>query len=570
MELNKVIVTLFAETKQYIEKMDQAGAKMTAFGAKADATNARLTSMANKASTAIVGAGIAAAAVSVKMAANFQAALTTLVTGAGESEKNIEMVKKGILSMAGVVGQTPKALAEGMYLIESAGYHGAKGLTILKAAAEGAAVGNANMATVANAVTTALTDYNLPASKAAAVTSALVETVASGKTNLQDLATSIGKVMPVASALGINFQTVTGAMATMTNAGLSARFAAMHLQATLLSLQAPSKGSQKALDAVGLSSQQLKNIMADPKQGLGVAINTINEAVGKHFPRNSVAYVEAMKAIYGSTVAYSTALMLGGSHAKQFADNVDNIGKRVKATGKDVQGWALVQKDLNQQLKQLSGAGQALMINLGDFLLPKLTDIAKFGAAVIGWFKDHPVAGDILGFGTIGVFALALALKVKNAMKKVFDAGSDIWNGIKSVYARITGKGPLSNPLTGPQTAAQGTTMIDLLTNIDINTAKMAGGSAVNGLAGLGGAGGLGEAGGVAAGLGAGGAAVVAAGVAGLALAGYTLFKIASVPQAKNFYPVATGPRGIAPIAGSGRGGGAWPTTNTVVIKHKK
>ena len=476
MELNKVIVTLFAETKQYTEKLDQAGAKMTAFGAKADASSAKLTSMANKASTAIVGAGLAAAVVSVKMAANFQEAMTTLVTGAGESQKNLKMVSDGILNLAGIVGQTPKALAEGMYLIESAGYHGARGLAILKASAEGAAVGSAEMATVANAVTTAMTDYNIPVSQAANVTSALIETVASGKTHLQDLATSIGKVMPVASALGVNFQTVTGAMATMTNAGLSARFAAQHLQTTLLALSAPTHGSSKALDAVGLSAQQLKNIMADPKKGLGVAIETINDAVGKRFPRSSVEYVQTMKAIYGSTVAYSTALQLGGTHAGQFADNVKNIGARLGKTSKDVQGWALVQKDLNQQLKQFSGAGQSMLINLGSFLLPKLTDIAKFGASVFSWFKSHPLAGTILGDAGIAVFALALALKVKNAMKKVFDAGSDIWNGLKSVYSKVTGKGGVGGVLSGPQTAAQGTTMIDLLKNIDINTAKMAGG----------------------------------------------------------------------------------------------
>ena len=566
MELNKVIVTLFAETKQYTEKMDQAGAKMTAFGAKADATNARLTSMANKASTAIVGAGLAAAVVSVKMAANFQEAMTTLVTGAGESEKNLKMVGDGILNLAGVVGQTPKALAEGMYLIESAGYHGARGLAILKASAEGAAVGSAQMATVANAVTTAMTDYNIPVSQANNVTSALIETVASGKTHLEDLATSIGKVMPVAAALGINFQTVTGAMATMTNAGLSARFAAQHLQTTLLALSAPTHGSSKALDAVGLSAQKLKNIMANPKEGLGVAIETINDAVGKRFPRNSVAYVQTMKAIYGSTVAYSTALQLGGTHAGQFADNVKNIGARLKGTAKDVQGWSLVQKDLNMQLKQFNAGGQALMINLGQFLLPKLADVAKFGAAVVGWFKDHPIAGDILGFGAIGAFSLALALKVKNAMKKVFDAGSDIWNGLKSVYGRITGKGGAGGVLSGPQTATQGADMIALLGNIDINTAKMAGGSALGEMGKLGG---LGAGGAGAAGLSAGAAA-------GLTVAAAGAF--AALGAAGFIYAASHGPKwnqmtrqqqlqSRSPNADFGQPGSYGSTRNTVRVR---
>lgn len=513
--LPPIIATLIADTKEFNAKIDGAEKKVKGFAASTDAAGTKFSSFANKASTAIVGAGLVVGVASVKMAADFQSAMTTLVTGAGESEKNIEMVKNGILSMAGVVGQTPKQLAEGMYLIESAGYHGARGLEILKASAEGAAVGNAQMATVANAVTTAMTDYNIPASRANAVTSALIETVASGKTHLEDLASSIGKVMPVASALGINFQTVTGAMATMTNAGLSARFAAQHLQTTLLSLSAPTKASQKALDAVGLSAQQLKNIMSNPKEGLGTALSVIQEAVARRFPAGSVAYVEAMKGIYGSTVAYSTALMLGGSHAKQFADNVDNIGSRLKSNAPAVQGWAKVQKDLSQQLKELNGSGQSMLIGLGSLLLPKLTDIAKFATSVINYFKEHPLAGDILGLAGAGVFAAALALKVKNAMKKVFDASSEIWNGLKSVWGKMTGKGG-GNPLTGPVTSVQGGDMISLLGNIDLNTAKMAGGSALGGLT---------EAGGLAT-----GAEAVAGGitVAGVAIAAGALAIVAA------------------------------------------
>ena len=484
--LPPIIATLIADTKEFNAKIAGAEAKVKGFAGTTDAAGTKFTNFANKASTAIVGAGLAIGVASAKLAANFDEAMTQLVTGAGESQKNIELVKNGILDMAGAVGQTPKQLAAGMYLIESAGYHGARGLAILKASAEGAAVGNAQMATVANAVTTAMTDYNIPTSRANQVTSALIETVASGKTHLEDLAGSIGKVMPVAAALGVNFQTVTGAIATMTNAGLSARFAAQHLQNLLLSLQAPSKGTQKALDAVGLSAQHLKDVMANPKEGLGVALAMIQEAVARRFPKGSVAYVEAMKAIYGSTVAYSSALMLGGSHAKEFANNVKNIGDRVNGTGKQVQGWALVQKDLNQKLKELNASGQSAMIKLGGFLLPKLTDIANFASSVMDYFKKHPLAGQILGDAGMGVFAAALALKIKNAVSKALNAASDVWNGLKSVWSKLTGKGG-TNPLTGPVTSVQGGDMITLLGNIDLNTAKMAGGSALGGLTKAGG-----------------------------------------------------------------------------------
>src|SRR5664280_1412233 len=131
---------------------------------------------------AVIGTGVAV----TKMAADYQSATTLLVTGAGESEAAIGMVRQGLIDMAPAVGMGPEALAKAMFLVESAGFHGAAGLLVMKSAAEGAKIGGADATVVANGLTTALTDYHLPAPMAAAVTSKLVATVAAGKTNMQD------------------------------------------------------------------------------------------------------------------------------------------------------------------------------------------------------------------------------------------------------------------------------------------------------------------------------------------------------------------------------------------------
>jgi hypothetical protein len=113
----------------------------------------------------IAGAGLAVGAMSLKLGVGFQEATTQLVTGAGESEQNIGMIRKGLLDMAPAVGMGPEALAKAMFLVESAGYHGADGLKVMKAAAEGAKIGGADATVVANGLTTAMTDYHIPASQ---------------------------------------------------------------------------------------------------------------------------------------------------------------------------------------------------------------------------------------------------------------------------------------------------------------------------------------------------------------------------------------------------------------------
>src|SRR5487761_1425903 len=84
------------------------------------------------AGTAVIVAGLAVAGVSIKMAGDFQESMTSLVTGAGESQSAIDMVSQGILAMAPAVGTSTTDLAAGMYMIESAGYHGAAGLNVLR------------------------------------------------------------------------------------------------------------------------------------------------------------------------------------------------------------------------------------------------------------------------------------------------------------------------------------------------------------------------------------------------------------------------------------------------------
>ncbi|MGH7721507.1 MAG: phage tail tape measure protein, partial [Candidatus Dormibacteria bacterium] len=106
-----------------------------------------------KAGAAVATVAIGIGAVTTDMAAKFQTSMTLLETGAGEAEANLKGVSDGILAMAPQVGVMPAELASGMYLIESAGYHGAAGLTVLRTAAEGAKVGGADMATVADVLT---------------------------------------------------------------------------------------------------------------------------------------------------------------------------------------------------------------------------------------------------------------------------------------------------------------------------------------------------------------------------------------------------------------------------------
>ena len=428
--LPPVVARLFADIKQFEGQMGKADGIMTGFGNTATGVGAKVNKTANR----IIAAGVIIGVASVKMAADFQSATTRLVTDAGESVKNINMIRDGILGMAQAVGQTPKQLAEGMYYIESAGYHGADALKVLKASAEGASVGFTDMASMGSAVTTVLRDYNLPANRAAAVTSALITTVAQGKTTMTLLANSMGRVLPIAAAFGIPFAQTAGAIATMTVSGQQARFGVQQIRNSFMNLAAPGNMASKTIKQIGISGNELHKALMDPKNGVSNALTLITTQLGKYFPRGSAEYIRAQRTIYGGITGLSVALALGGEHLKKYNETVRLIAEAYNSANPKVKNFAEVTKTLNFQLKQLVAGSAVIGIEIGNWLLPKASAFLKWAGSVITWFKSHPIAGKIASDAAITAFGLAVGAKIIMGVMKAYGTVTSLLRRIGGTF----------------------------------------------------------------------------------------------------------------------------------------
>lgn len=437
-DLGQAIVTIGADMTGLTSSLSQATSLLGGFGGIASA--------------ALVGVGVA----SLKAAGDFQSSVTTLVTGAGESVKNIDMIKQGLLAMSVSTATPVKNLVDGLYMIESAGFHGAAGLQVLQAAAEGAKVGNADLGTVAKGLTTLLTDYASKNYTAAQATNGMIATVAAGKMHMQDLAGSMGTLLPLASSLGVSFPQVAGALAVMTNAGMSAQRASMNLANAIRSLSAPSATAQTAMQSVGLSAQQLKDTLST--QGLTGAIQLIEDHVGKKFPAGSVQAVQAFKDIMGGATGYNVALMLGGKNMAAYETNVKNITNAMNDGKTSVTGWTQVQGDFNFKMGQAQQATNALMISIGTALLPAVTNlvsaiiplITHAGDLITVWNRWKPV---------IEATAIALAVFFTPALIKA---------GIEAVLsaAKIVADFVASLILTGTEGWAAAAKLIPFIASL--------------------------------------------------------------------------------------------------------
>lgn len=291
--LPPIVAVIAADTRQFSAGMAKVRGEMVGAQTTGNAAFAGLAGVGKLAFLGIAGAAVIGGAAALKMGSDFQTSMTQLVTGAGESRSNIDLVSKGILNMAGQVGQSAQNLASGMYMIESAGFHGASGLQVLQASAEGARVGGADMAVVANAVTTALNAYGMSGSQAASITSQMTATVAAGKMHLQDLAGALSAVLPVAASVHLSFAQVGGAMATMTANGVSAQEAAQNVSSTIRSIINPSQQAVGMMEQLGLSSVDLAQHIGD--RGLTGTLDVLVKAVTAKMGPSGLVIMDTFK-----------------------------------------------------------------------------------------------------------------------------------------------------------------------------------------------------------------------------------------------------------------------------------
>jgi hypothetical protein len=436
-----------------------------------------------------VGLGLA-----VKGAADFQQQTTRLVTSAGESAKNLGMVQHGILALSSATNTSTSQLASGMYMVESAGFHGAAGLEVLKAAAQGAQAEGADLADVSNAVTSGLNAYGMKASQATSFTNQMVTAVGRGKMTMQDLASSLSAVLPVAASAKISFAQVGGAVATMTGMGMSARQATQDLAFAIRSLLHPSGAASQEMRAMGVNALQVQKNLG--KQGLTGTIAGLSDAVLKNTKGGDVllgymhsmtpaaaglarqilagtistkqlrtavyslnpeqaklislfetsatsatglkqSYAGAMAAMMGGATGLNDALMLTGKHTATFNANVKAIAASAKGAGSNVKGWAHIQGEANFQIGAAVKAIEAMGDSLGLALLPSVTAVLKPLTSFFELIAKNKAASIAFAVVVGGLLAGALGSKLAGAFGDVRSGVEGFASGIQMLLAKL-------------------------------------------------------------------------------------------------------------------------------------
>jgi len=349
-------VLLGMKTSGFYRDLQRARYKVRRFGRELKSMGAGLTANVTRPL-------LAAGAASTFLATRFDASMTKIVSLVGVNRDQVDAWRKDLLALGPSVGKSAKELADGLFFVTSAGLRGAKAMEVLTASAKASAIGLGSTATVADAVTSALNAYGTGAMSAGKATAILVAAVREGKASADAIAPALGRVLPVASQLGVGFDQVAASIAAMTRIGLDASESATALRAILGGILKPSGEASRALASVGLSAAGLRQQLAS--EGLLAVLGTLRQA----FAGNN----EALAQVFGNIRGLTGVLSLTGKNAAITAaifralahTTAGDLGKAFKV----VAGSPSFK--MQQALISISNAGT----QLGGVVLPALVPV---------------------------------------------------------------------------------------------------------------------------------------------------------------------------------------------------
>jgi TP901 family phage tail tape measure protein len=351
------IVEILVKAKDMTaEGFDAANAQSSAFGEKLQ-----------KVGMLAGGALLAVGAASVVMAAKYQEATTRLQTQAGVTGTKLAALKSGVLALAGQVGFSPDSLAVSMYHVasnmQSLGASAPTMLNAVKVAAEGARVGGADLEDTTNALTAAIAS-GIPGVKNYQQAMGMLNAiVGSGDMKMQDLAEAFGSGMvATVKGFGLSLKDVGAALAVFGDNNIRGAHAGTQLRMSVMALASPAKAGVAQLQQWGMSADSLAKDMQHG--GLLPAL----EDLQNHFRKAGITAKqqgEVITNMFGKKA---------GAGLNVLMDQMDRLKSKYPDITKGANdfgaAWAATQKTATQQFAEIRSGLEALLITIGEKLLP--------------------------------------------------------------------------------------------------------------------------------------------------------------------------------------------------------
>jgi TP901 family phage tail tape measure protein len=404
--------------------------------------------------------GVALAAGNAAM--SFETGMTKIIGLVGIASDEVARMGDSVLAMSGAVGKAPDELADGLFVVTSAGLRGSEAMSTLSSAAKAGAAGLGQTNDIARAVAGALSAYGSEVLSASEATDAIVATARAGNFETSQFAAAIGRVLPFAKQAGASFQDMGGAVALLTRVNGNAAESITQIQALFRAVVVPTEEAKTALDEVGLSAQDLRDSISE--KGLPATLEMLDKALGGNR--------EQLGRLLGSSEAASAAFQILDSDARTIQDT---FGVVANSAGMTAEAFGAVSGTAQFQVSQAMAELKATLIDLGQQFLPIIKSVMDFMQANLRAFNSlpGPIKTTITMFGAL-LAALGPILFIVGKLIVVFSSLLSIMLKTRAIGAMRAAFMGLRGELAASRAAMKQTqTSIGML-GTAANTAKIA------------------------------------------------------------------------------------------------
>jgi TP901 family phage tail tape measure protein len=248
----------------------------------------------------LVGAGVAVGD-ALRGALNLDREFTRIDALTNATDANIARFREQVKALSGTTARAPEELAQAMFFLASSGLDAKQAMQALDASAKAAAVGLGRTEDIARVVSQALNAYAQSGLTAERATDVLLAAVREGSAEPSQFAEALGRILPIANQAGVGFDEVTASLAALSNIGLDVNEGVTAMRGLLQSLAAPTDQTTQALEALGLTTDQLRAIIAE--RGVLAALRLLEERSGGNLDvmRELIPNVRALTGAFGLT-----------------------------------------------------------------------------------------------------------------------------------------------------------------------------------------------------------------------------------------------------------------------------
>lgn len=318
----------------------------------------------------LLGLGTAA----TKMTVDFESSFAKVSTLLDKNQVDFNKYKKDILKASSDANIAVNDFSEAVYGSISAGVDQKKAIDFTTKAMKLAKGGFTSGAKAVDVLTTALNGYKLKAEDTTKISDLLITTQNLGKTTVDELASSMGKVIPIASSANFNITELSTSYAVLTKNGIATAEAGTYLKAMLSEITKAGSDSDKALRK--LTKKGFAELKAEGKSTSEI-LNMLSEYAKKNG--------KTLKDMFGSVEAGSAALVLANQEGKEYNETLAEMEKSAGATQ---QAFDKIDATPAERFARALNRVKNKAIEMGAKILPVLEKVFAKIEKGVDWFTS--------------------------------------------------------------------------------------------------------------------------------------------------------------------------------------